>query len=120
MRTSHIPLNNNLFRIKRTATSNCPHCRAGTRETLLHFVLFCPHYEEARQHIRDIINRQKNVLAYLMGKREGIPSLLCYIGTTGRMIQSLGNVTPPDDFTLRSIDPKPTTLTTNLPPHTPQ
>lgn len=84
LRTGHIPLNNNLFRIKRAESFDCPHCRRGTRETLLHLLLFCPHYELERAHIREAIDKEKNVIPFLLGNRKGIPPLLRYIGATKR------------------------------------
>ena len=42
LRTGHLPLNNVLFRMKRADTAICPHCNTNTRETILHFIFFCP------------------------------------------------------------------------------
>ena len=116
MRTNHVPLNSNLFRIKRAPTSDCPYCRKGTRETLLHYILFCPQHEEARSHIRNIIDKEKSVLPFLMGKREGIPSLLRYIDATKRLRQTFGNIMPPHDLVIKSKHPEIDTPTTNLLP----
>ena len=51
LQTGHLPLNNILFRIKQTESPGCPHCNNGTRETTLHFLFFCPHYETVRHII---------------------------------------------------------------------
>jgi ribonuclease HI len=102
LRTRHIPLNFHLARIKRTDTPDCPHCRSGTRETLLHYILFCPHYDTARSNIRGIIQKEKNAIAFLMGNRRGIPPLLRYIGETKRFHTIFGDVTPPRNFSLQN------------------
>ena len=118
LRTRHLPLNANLLRIKRADTSDCPHCRSGTRETILHYILFCPHYESARSYIREIINKERNALAFLLGKRDGIPPLLRYVGATKRFQSTFGDVTPPHDFSLRSKESK-SRITGNDPTHPP-
>ena len=48
LRTGHIPLNTVLFRIKHAESPDCPHCKNSTCETLLHYLFFCPHYNNVR------------------------------------------------------------------------
>ena len=101
LRTGHLPLNTVLFRIKRSDTPHCPHCHNGTRETLVHYIFFCPHYEHARQRIHAVTSREKNAIAFLLGTRKGIPHLLRYVGETGRFATTFGDVTPKPDFTIK-------------------
>ena len=75
-------MNNVLFWIRRADTPICPHCNNGTRETTLHFLLFCPHYNTARHSILAATQREKNPIVFLMGDRKGIPHLLRYVHDT--------------------------------------
>ena len=112
LQTGHLPLNNVLYRIKRADTPNCPHCDNGTRETTLHLLFFCPHYETARHSILAATQQEKNPIAFLMGDRKGIPHLLRYIHDTRRLRSTFGNVYAQPDFTIKEKEtPKPRTET---------
>ena len=45
LRTGHSPLNQHLFRIHHSETPVCQHCRGITPETVIHYLLQCPHYQ---------------------------------------------------------------------------
>ena len=116
LRTGHLPLNNILFRIRRSDTPNCPHCYNNTRETLMHYIFFCPHYEQARRQLNAATNREKNAIGFLLGTRKGIPHLLRYIGDTGRLTSTFGNVTPSPEFTIKEKKRKITKTSTQETP----
>ena len=115
MRTGHLPLNVVLHRIKRSDTSDCPHCGNGTSETILHYLFICPHYETARRRIHAATQREKNVFAFLLGSRKGIPLLLHYISDTGRFRTTFGDVRPPPDFDIRDKQSKERQTTSRQP-----
>ena len=106
MRTGHLPLNNVLFRMKRVDTPKCPHCDNGTRETIMHYLFFCPHYEDARHGIREATRLEKKPLAFLLGDRKGIPHLLRYIDETRRLRSIFGDIGPSSEFTIHDKEPK--------------
>ena len=106
LRTGHIPLNTILHRIKRLDTPDCPHCRHGTRETILHYLLECPHYAGARRQLHTRIGRISPVIPYLLGNRKGIPHLLRYVSNTNRLKATFGEVHPADGFVIREKEIK--------------
>ena len=101
IRTGHLPLNTVLHRIKRSDTPDCPHCGKGTRETIMHFLFFCPRYNQARQRLDAATQKEKNVYSYLLGNRKGIPTLLHYINDSGRFQTTFGNVKPTPNFIIQ-------------------
>jgi ribonuclease HI len=44
--SGHVALNHHLFRIRRSETPSCPHCRGITVETVKHFLIDCPRYAQ--------------------------------------------------------------------------
>ncbi|MBW0492501.1 hypothetical protein O181_032216 [Austropuccinia psidii MF-1] len=57
LRAGHVPLNNNLTRIKSISNYKCPEC--GRRETINHFLLHCHAYRKARNRFRKTIIKNK-------------------------------------------------------------
>jgi ribonuclease HI len=106
LRTGHVPLNVVLHRIKRVESPECPHCRNGIRETLIHYLLFCPHYDSARSLLTAALRRDASSIPYLLGDRRGIPHLLRYADNTNRLRATFGEVRPPLDFTIKNKEPK--------------
>ena len=51
LRTGHMPLNKHLYRITKAISPYCPHC-PQCEETVLHFLVECPHYENHRTLLR--------------------------------------------------------------------
>ena len=116
LRTGHLPLNNVLFRIKRADTPACPHCNNGTRETMIHFLFFCPHYEIARDRLNNATRREKKPISFLLGKRKGIPHLLHYVHNTERLKSTFGNIRPPPDFVIHNKKSKDDRMQIQQPP----
>jgi len=106
LRTGHVPLNTFLHRIKRSDTSECPHCKNGIRETIPHYILSCPHYVRARRLLQAKLRRDASSIPFLLGTRTGIPHLLRYISGTNRLKATFGEVCPDDDFMLKAKERK--------------
>jgi len=106
LRTGHIPLNEILYRIKRSDTPNCPHCQNGIRETIHHYLLACPHYVEARRTLQTKLGRMASSIPFLLGSRVGIPHLLRYVGDTNRLKATFGGVRPADGFVVKEKEQK--------------
>ena len=116
LRTGHIPLNQTLYRIKRSATPFCPHCRPDVIETVHHLLLYCPHYTRARRLLQAHLGRQSSSLSFLLSSRHGIPDLLRFIHNTNRLRATFGDVRPPEDFEFKVKTPKKTHSRDNNPP----
>ena len=101
LRTGHVPLNTVLHRMKKISTSECPHCKNGTRETVVHFLLICPHYVGARRLLQSKLRRDASSIPFLLGTRKGIPHLLRYVSNSNRLKTTFGEVRPADDFELK-------------------
>ena len=106
LRTGHIPLNVILHWIKRSETSDCPHCRNGIRETVHHFLLTCPHYVNARRLLREALTCDSSSIPFLLSARNGIPHLLRYVSDTNRLKATFGEVHPADGFEIREKEIK--------------
>ena len=106
LRTGHIPLNSVLHRIKRLDTLDCPHCQQGIRETLLHYLLECPHYAGARRQLHARTGRRSSLIPFLLGNRNGIPHLLRYVGNTNCLKATFGEVRPAEDFVTKEKESK--------------
>lgn len=94
LRTGHIGLNQHLFRIKRSDTPSCPHCRGITPETVRHFIFDCPHYRRARHDLQRTLRRKAGHLSYLLSHPDAIIPLLKYVHATGRLKQTFGDIYP--------------------------
>lgn len=117
LRTGHIPLNSVLFRIKRAESPECPHCRNGINETLLHYLFFCPHYDIARTILNSATRREASPISFLLNARKGIPHLLRYVDHTNRLTTTFGKVALPPDFVIKHKEPKKRTKHNATLPH---
>ena len=106
LRTGHIPLNTVLHRMRKIDTPDCPHCKNGIRETVLHFLLTCPHYANARRLLQSKLRREASSIPFLLGTRKGIPHLLRYVSNSNRLKTIFGEVRPDDDFELKEKETK--------------
>lgn len=75
-RTRHAPLNAVLHRIKRADSPNCPHCEQGTKESIFHYLLICPHHSPHRRILQMELGRDAFSIPFLLGTRTGIPHFL--------------------------------------------
>ncbi|KAG2739481.1 hypothetical protein P692DRAFT_201678915, partial [Suillus brevipes Sb2] len=91
LRTSHISLNQHLFRIGKSPTPNCPHCEDKV-ETVIHFLLSCPHYARARHALTNALHRRASSLPYLLSNSKATTPLIRYVNSTGRLRSTFGDV----------------------------
>jgi ribonuclease HI len=90
LRSGHIGLNHHLFRIRRSETPSCPHCRGITVETVKHFLLDCPQYVRERHELRVKLRRNSDSLSFLLSSPVAILPLLKYVHSTGRFKSFFG------------------------------
>ena len=84
LRTGHAPLNHHLFRIRCSETPVCPHCGNLTVETVGHYLLQCPHYQQERHVLRRKLKRSANSLSFLLSNSSASKPLIKYIKATNR------------------------------------
>ena len=94
LRTGHAPLNHHLARIGKTPSPACARCGARY-ETVHHYVLICPAYEEERSILRGKVGRRKMNISSLLTDRSTIKELLRFLARTRRFTQVFGDLTPP-------------------------
>ncbi|KAF8120303.1 hypothetical protein EV363DRAFT_1113662, partial [Boletus edulis] len=64
-------------------------------ETVLHFLLVCPHYECARTQLRHPLKRRTCQIATLLADPTCAKHALAYINEVGRFRQTQGDLIPP-------------------------
>ena len=94
--TGTYPTASYLHRIGLAASSACPHCNTGQRETLTHFMCFCPKFREARTEGH---NRAWNSVSAFLQKN--LNSSWQYfketpMGLTGLQLQPIPSINPAD------------------------
>jgi ribonuclease HI/exonuclease III len=82
LRTSHVPLNNYLFRFKRVDNPRCPACGEDS-ETVEHYLLKCPTYAHERWALEKSL-KSKPTIKTLLGDRTATVALAKYIKATHR------------------------------------
>ena len=93
LRTGHIGLNKHLARINRADSPLCPSCQVA-EESVHHFLFECPAYRNERHILAQALGRKATSLKFLLNHKKGTKELLKYIGRTGRLRRSFGDVTP--------------------------
>jgi len=91
LRTGHIGLNRHLHKMGRADTPFCPHCPTS-EETVDHFVIQCPKYDQFRGEMRQLGQREACTLATFIGQAKYFPLLLRYIQNTDRLTETFGKV----------------------------
>ncbi|QRV81763.1 Reverse transcriptase from transposon X-element protein [Ceratobasidium sp. AG-Ba] len=86
--TGHIQLQSHLHTLRLVDSPACQAC-GETRETVSHFVLFCPKYTAIRQHVLTTRGRDFLSLSFLFSSRSGINALLEYVRRTNRLANYL-------------------------------
>ena len=83
LHTGHIRLNQHLFRIKKSESPSCPHCRGITVESVKHFLLDCPFYCRERHKLQTKLRCNAFSLSFLSSPAATKP-LLKFVHSTGR------------------------------------
>jgi ribonuclease HI len=91
LRTGHLPLNQYLYRINRSDTPLCPTCKQE-RESVTHFLLDCPTYKRERYLMRLAVGPNSRNFQFLLGEKKGMEETLQFIGRTGRLKPTFGEV----------------------------
>ncbi|QRV93447.1 RNA-directed DNA polymerase from transposon X-element [Ceratobasidium sp. AG-Ba] len=86
--TGHVQLHAHLHALRLVDSPACRAC-GEARETVSHFVLFCPKYTAIRQHVLTTRGRDFLSLSFLLSSRSGIQALLEYVRRTGRLTNYL-------------------------------
>jgi hypothetical protein len=84
LRSGHIVLNHHLFRIRRSETPSCPHCRGIIVDTIRHFLLDCPQYATQRHELCAKLRRNADTLSFLLSSPVAVLPLLKFVHATGR------------------------------------
>jgi hypothetical protein len=82
MHIAHIPLNSYLHRFKCVNSPRCPAC-GHPKETIEHFLLWCPIYAHERWALEKAVKCKLN-LKILLGNKTAILPLKSYIKATNR------------------------------------
>jgi hypothetical protein len=98
LRTGHVPLHQYLHRFKRVDTPQCPAC-GHPRETVEHYLLYCPKYDHERWPIISKAGGSRPKLNELLSKTDFIQPLANYIEATERFSQAAANYTVRDTQT---------------------
>lgn len=93
--TKHAPLNFHLHRIAKVDSPTCPGCEQA-RETVAHFIMDCPAFEEARAHMYFSIGLNAHSLQYLLSEPKAMRPLFCFIRDTCCFAAPYGDLTLPN------------------------
>ncbi|KAI0050542.1 hypothetical protein FA95DRAFT_1487058 [Auriscalpium vulgare] len=91
LRTKTVALQRYLHLIKWADTSLCPAC-GQQDETVYHFILECPAYEEPRRRLGQAVGRAKMTMDHLLAKKNTFPKLSKFIHETKRFEDAFGDV----------------------------
>ncbi|QRV90420.1 Reverse transcriptase from transposon X-element protein [Ceratobasidium sp. AG-Ba] len=87
LRTGHVPLNAYLHRFGLAESASCPACNQRA-ETVKHFLMNCPAYEQARQRRNLASPASANSLSVLLSSKGATRHLLTFIRETGRFLST--------------------------------
>ncbi|SJL14062.1 uncharacterized protein ARMOST_17515 [Armillaria ostoyae] len=94
LRTGHIPLNAYLFRSRAAPSPNCAYC--GVPETVIHFLLVCRRYTDARQALRRRMKLGNLQLRHLLSiTSKHAYSTLSYVQCTKRFPDQINTIGGP-------------------------
>ena len=82
LRMGHSPLNQHLFRIHCSETPTCPHCQGLMPETVCHFLLICPHYQNEHHRLRRKLRQKAESISFILSNPITSKPLLSYIHAT--------------------------------------
>jgi hypothetical protein len=94
LRSGHVPLNVYLHRINKASSPGCASCLQGD-ESVHHFLFECRTWNHERWQMEKALGREAKSAACIMSTEKGISELLKYVGHTGRLKATFGDVLPP-------------------------
>ena len=83
LRTGHCGLNGYLSKVKKIESAKCDYC-GYEKETVEHFLLECPQFQEQRIILRRKVGTRQMVMASLLGNKEVAKATLEYVTSTRR------------------------------------
>ena len=90
LHSGHIALNQHLFCIRKAELPACPWCQGITVETVKHYLLDCPHYQNEQHMLQRKLRRNVISLSFLPSSRVAVMPLLKFIHATGRFKSHFG------------------------------
>ncbi|KAG2044165.1 hypothetical protein BDR03DRAFT_805028, partial [Suillus americanus] len=72
-------------------THNYPHCD-NVAETVLHFLVICPHYARARHILTSALRRRASSLPFLLSSPKASAPLIHFVNSTGHLWPTFGDV----------------------------
>ena len=93
-RSGHVPLNVYLHRINKASSLGCASCLQGD-ESVHHFLFECRTWNHERWWMERELGREAKSAACIMSTEKGISELLKYVGHTGRLKATFGDVLLP-------------------------
>ena len=90
-RVGHIPLNAYLHRITKIDSPQCTHCDSAG-ETTHHFLFDCPAWRHERWLMGQALGRDAKSLRHILNSKHGAGELMKFVGRTGRLKASHGDV----------------------------
>ena len=90
LRMGHIGLNHHLFRIRKSDTPVCPNCQSITVETVKHFLIDCPFYQQERHEMCLKLRRNADSLSFLLSSPIAVKPVLKFIHATGHFKSHIG------------------------------
>jgi len=90
LRTGHVPLQRYLYMIGKTESALCPAC-GGHEETVRHFLLVCPTYDENRHRLGRTIDVSGVRMDVLLNDPKAFPALFRFIHDSKRFQDAYGD-----------------------------
>ena len=95
LRTNHVPLRAYLHKVNIAESPVCEQCEEAP-ETVTHFIMFCPKYSAQRRQLRMSLKSGQNLDLSILGDKDSLPPLFCFIKATECFEDSFSDLTPTD------------------------
>lgn len=95
LRSGHVPLNKHLFRIGKVESPACHKC-GHAQESVIHFLLQCPAYDEPRNMLTQKLGYHARSLTQLLSTERALPHLFRFLTATGRFTATFGALDLPN------------------------
>ena len=93
LRTGHIPLNKYLFRIGKANNPTCAACQQD-EESVHHYLFDCPAWKNEHWHMGRKLGNKAKSLKCVLSSKKGVKETLKFIGRTGQLKCTFGDVSP--------------------------